>query len=46
MLKIFEGRPREEALADYLAFQKGPVWARWRQETVREIRELLTTHCS
>lgn len=46
MLKIFEGRPREEALADYLAFQKGPVWAAWRRETVREIRELLTTHCS
>jgi hypothetical protein len=46
MLKIFEGRPREEALADYLAFQKAPVWAGWRRETVREIRELLTKHCS
>jgi hypothetical protein len=46
MRRIFENRPREEALADYLAFQKGPVWARWRQETVREIRDLLTKHCS
>jgi len=46
LLKIFEGRPREEALADYLAFQKGGVWAKWRRETVREIRDLLTKHCS
>jgi hypothetical protein len=46
LLKIFEDRPREEALADYLAFQKGPVWAGWRRETVREIRELLTKHCT
>ena len=46
MRQIFENRPREEALADYLAFQKGPVWARWRQETVREIRELLSKHCA
>jgi hypothetical protein len=45
LLKLFEGRPREEALADYVAFQKGPVWARWRRETVRETRELLTKHC-
>jgi hypothetical protein len=45
LLKIFEGRPREEALAEYLAFQKGPVWAKWRRETVREIRDLLSKHC-
>ena len=44
MLKIFEGRSREEALAEYLAFQKGPVWAGWRTETVREIRRLLSKH--
>jgi hypothetical protein len=44
--QIFENRPREEALADYLAFQKEPVWAEWRRETVREIRDLLTKHCS
>jgi len=46
LLKIFEGRPREEALAEYVAFQSGPVWANWRRETVREICELLTSHCS
>ena len=46
LLKLFEGRPREEALADYVAFQSGPVWANWRRETIREIRELLTSHCS
>jgi hypothetical protein len=44
--EIFENRPREEALAEYLAFQKGLVWAAWRRETVREIRELLASHCS
>ena len=45
MQRIFQDRPREEALAEYLAFQKGPVWAGWRTETVREIRELLAKHC-
>ena len=44
--QIFEGRSREEALGDYIAFQKGPVWAGWRRETVREIRDLLAQHCS
>ena len=44
MQQIFEGRSREEALAEYLAFQKGPAWAGWRTETVREIRDLLTGH--
>ncbi len=39
--RITEGRSREEAQPEYEAFQKGPVWARWRQETVRELRELL-----
>jgi hypothetical protein len=46
LLKLFEGRPREEALAEYVAFQSGPVWANWRRETAREIRHLLTSHCS
>jgi hypothetical protein len=41
MQRIFEDRPPKEARAEYLAFQKGPVWAGWRRETVREIRELL-----
>ncbi len=26
-------------------FQRGPVWASWRQETVRELRELLEKEC-
>lgn len=38
---IFEGRSREEALSDYVAFQHGPVWDGWRRATVTEIRELL-----
>ena len=44
-MKIFEGRPREEAMADYLKFRDGPVWANWRQETIRELRELLSERC-
>ncbi len=43
---IFEGRTREEARDDYVAFQHGPVWAGWRTETVREIRELLEKACA
>lgn len=45
MREILEGRAREEALADYIAFQKGPVWAGWRRETVRELRDLLVKQC-
>jgi thiol-disulfide isomerase/thioredoxin len=30
---------------EYEAFQQGPVWARWRQETVREIIQLLRDRC-
>ncbi len=26
---------------EYEAFQRGPIWARWRQETVRELVQLL-----
>jgi len=40
-MKLFEGRSREEARPLYEEFQRGPVWAGWRQETVREIRRLL-----
>jgi len=29
----------------YDEFQRGPVWASWRQETVRELRELLQEKC-
>jgi hypothetical protein len=27
---------RETAKQEYIAFQNGPVWANWRQETIRE----------
>lgn len=39
--KLFEGKSQDEARAAYREFQMGPVWASWRQETVRELRELL-----
>lgn len=42
-MKIFEGRSREEAMPDYEKFQQGEVWAGWRQATVQEVRELLTS---
>ena len=42
---IFQGKTAEEALPEYDRFQQGEVWANWRQETVREIRELLTSVC-
>ncbi len=45
VMKLFEGRTREEAAPLYQEFQAGPVWAGWRQETVREIRELLEAKC-
>ncbi len=41
MRKLYEGRTREEAAPDVRAFQEGPVWAGWRDATVKEIRELL-----
>jgi hypothetical protein len=30
--------PEEQQAArqEYIAFQNGPVWANWRQETIRE----------
>lgn len=34
---VIGGRSREEAAADVEAFQKGPVWAGWRQATIKEI---------
>ena len=45
VMKLFEGRSREEARPLYEEFQRGPVWAGWRQETVREIRQLLEEKC-
>ncbi len=46
VMQIFEGKSREEARPEYERFQKGEVWAKWRRETVREIRDLLATACS
>jgi hypothetical protein len=42
---IFQGKTAEEALPEYDRFQQGEDWANWRQETVREIRSLLTSVC-
>ncbi len=41
----FEGKEQEERRAAYREFQQGPVWASWRQEAVRELRELLQEKC-
>lgn len=46
MMQIFAGRTREEARPLYEEFQRGPVWASWRQETVREIVALLAERCA
>ena len=43
---LFQGKEGEEARTLYNEFQQGPVWASWRQETVRELRELLQEKCS
>jgi len=47
--KLFEGldreKDRDEMSRRYDEFQRGPVWASWRQETVRELRELLQEKC-
>ncbi len=45
MQAMFEGKDQEERRAAYREFQQGPVWASWRQETVRELRELLQEKC-
>ena len=36
---------RQKAIQAYSDFQKGPIWAGWRDATVREIRELLEQRC-
>ena len=38
-------KDREKMRERYDEFQRGPVWASWRQETVRELRELLREKC-
>jgi hypothetical protein len=42
---LLQGKSSEEAIALYEEFQRGPVGASWRQETVRELRELLQEKC-
>lgn len=42
---LFQGGKRDEAQRMLDEFQQGPVWASWRQETVRELRELLEEKC-
>jgi thiol-disulfide isomerase/thioredoxin len=32
---------REQAKQEYIAFQNGPIWANWRQETIRECIRLV-----
>jgi hypothetical protein len=36
---------RQKYMDEYAAFQKGPVWASWRDAEVTEIRELLEENC-
>jgi hypothetical protein len=36
---------RQRYIQAYADFQRGPVWAGWRDATIREIRELLEQHC-
>ena len=38
-------KDREKMRERYDEFQRGPVWASWRRETVRELRELLREKC-
>ncbi len=45
MMALFRNRESEEGRALYEEFQRGPVWASWRQETIRELRELLQKEC-
>ena len=36
---------RQKYIQAYIDFQHGPVWAGWRDATVREVRELLEERC-
>jgi thiol-disulfide isomerase/thioredoxin len=45
VMALFQGKERDEAMSLYDEFQRGPVWASWRHETVRELRELLQEKC-
>jgi hypothetical protein len=50
MQKVFQGldreKDRDKMRAAYDAFQQGPIWAGWRQDTIREIRALLEEKCA
>ncbi|HSP55636.1 MAG TPA: thioredoxin family protein [Dehalococcoidia bacterium] len=50
MQKLFDGLDRDkdrDKMRDlYNDFQRGPVWASWREATVREIRALLEEKCA
>jgi len=37
---------RQRAIQAYIDFQHGPIWAGWRDATVREIQELLQQRCA
>lgn len=41
MRDIYAGRTREEAADDIRAFQRGPVWAGWRQAQIDELIALV-----
>jgi hypothetical protein len=47
--KLFEGLDRDKdrqlMRQRYEEFQRGPIWASWRDATVREVRELLEEKC-
>ncbi len=45
VMALFQGKERDEAMSLYNEFQQGPEWASWRQETVRELRDLLQEKC-
>lgn len=42
MRDAMEGKSKEEQKEAYIAFQKGPTWAGWRDETVKELKKLLS----
>ncbi len=47
--KVFQGldrdKDRDKMRAAYDEFQRGPTWAGWRRDTIREIRALLEEKC-
>ena len=49
MQKLFAGldreKDRDEMRARYDAFQRGPLWAGWREAMVQELRALLEEKC-